>query len=190
MTVVTPSGVEQTGIVHPDARRLLQLWNRWRGAQPIPSRSAMNLQEMGALLPFMMVLERNPVQPLFRLRLAGTALRRFTGRELTGVEFSTLWPEHDRDLVVQALSSTISHLGCHIFLVAGATRSGRQAAFQCVFLPVRVDGRQTVQVLGGLFPLNDPYWFDKHPITSFRLLGGKTLDTEPFGDVEKLVSRA
>ncbi|WP_342641271.1 PAS domain-containing protein [Rhodoligotrophos ferricapiens] len=185
-----PTFGEQTDLLHPDSARLLELWTGWRGDRPAPKRSDAKMRELCPLLPCIMLLERSPVRPLFTFRLAGTALRRFTGRELTGTDFSQIWDPADRERINHALSETLSAYDPHAFLAKGVSASGRTASFECVFLPMLVDGRQTVQVLGALFPLNEPHWFSEHPITNFRTGSDETRDIGALDRINQLVSGA
>lgn len=72
-------------------RRFYQYWLDARGTRRMPPVSAIDpLKLPRDQLPLMMVIESDPVDGRPRIRLAGTALREATERELTGCHLDTL----------------------------------------------------------------------------------------------------
>lgn len=61
-------------------------WQSRRGTRPVPLRRDIDPLEIPRLLPFLMLIEVERLEPLqWRIRLAGTNFRRFFGRDLTGM---------------------------------------------------------------------------------------------------------
>ena len=70
-------------------------WRNWRGDAMLPSRGQIKLDEIGRLLPRVMVLEvLSPGEALFRL--VGTAYLELFGVELTGLNFVDLATPENR----------------------------------------------------------------------------------------------
>ncbi|MGF7161781.1 hypothetical protein FHS85_003422 [Rhodoligotrophos appendicifer] len=146
------------------------------------------MTEMKDILPFLMIIERHPVRDLFSFRLAGTAWRKFTGREMTGTSLATLWSEQDAKQVATCLGNVVAKLQPQKIIADGSTESGRETSFEAVFLPVFVDGRKTVQILGALLPLNEPFWLGSQPITHFRLISARSLSQSQTPHSSEMVS--
>ncbi len=83
-------------------RGLAEYWLSKRGAHgAVPPRSAMDPLDFPQLLPNIMLIERvlQDGADRYRFRLAGTAIRHFTGRELTGCFLDEVVPPEYHEYV-------------------------------------------------------------------------------------------
>lgn len=167
----TQPGSTLDEIMHPRARKLFALWSAWGSEGDLPLRSQMDLAGLKPVLPYMVILERHPVRQSFTFRLAGTALRRFCGMEPTGADFLSLWGKEDGAALGRMLDRVVGKGVPAILRVRGVTAGDRQVAFEVPCLPVRVDGRRSVQVLGAFLPFSEPFWLGEQPLIRYRLMG-------------------
>lgn len=173
---------------HPRARKLFVMWNDWRGARTMPTRNELDLGALKPVLPYMLILERSPVSPRYIFRLAGTALREVTGIELTGRDLLDLWPAGmERIYMEQALDKVVGAQIASVFRLRGETGNGHYLALEMLCLPVRVDNRRTVNVLGALLPFSAPFWLGDPMIRRYRLIERTALCTAAAPDADETV---
>lgn len=80
----TVDGFDGPPIAHPKLRALHAFWHRCRGAGALPRRSAIPAEQFKPWMGHMMILEPVGAQPRFRVRLHGTRLYGYHGKDLTG----------------------------------------------------------------------------------------------------------
>jgi hypothetical protein len=77
-------------LVIPEQRQLFDYWSSKCGERTIPSRRDIRPQEISRLLPFVSLTDVVDGGKRMRVRLAGTQLREFFGREITGAYLDDL----------------------------------------------------------------------------------------------------
>lgn len=157
-------------ISHPRARQFAARWDEWRAGRRMPLRSQLLLREIKQVIPNVLILERHPVRQSYRIRLAGTEVSKLLGRETTGENFLSLWPDDSAALIGNSLDALTGHCRPLVLTARGGARDGRQVAFEAVFTPVGVDGRRTVQALGVMLPLAEPFWLGDYSLTVLKLM--------------------
>jgi len=78
---------DQGALEHPRFRRLREYLRAKAPPGKLPGRQHVDPTELGDLLPYLMLLdvvEQPGEEPRFRIRLAGTRLVQYHGREVTG----------------------------------------------------------------------------------------------------------
>ncbi|HHN66503.1 MAG TPA: PAS domain-containing protein [Thermopetrobacter sp.] len=68
----------------PQQRALYEHWVHLAGADPLPSRASFHPAQVPDLLPHLSLLELRPPPHAFHVRLAGSALPRWHGCDITG----------------------------------------------------------------------------------------------------------
>ncbi len=119
----------------PDCRAFAEAWQHWRGADLVPRRSAVRLEEIRKLLPLVSVIE--VISPeVAKFRLAGTALRDAMGIELTGLNYFDLTKPETRARRVARTQQIVTHpCGGHV-LYPILYASGRTVLTEVFSLPV------------------------------------------------------
>lgn len=134
----------------PEATRLLAAWARLRGDRPAPARHDLDLKQIAPLLPGLFIAERRAAGQPLAWRLAGTAVCRLFGRELTGSGFLACWPGFERSVVERFLHGVTHAHRQAVFHLRLRTDRDQPLAAEMIALPL-VPRRGRMQVLGGLF---------------------------------------
>jgi hypothetical protein len=159
---------------HAVSRELYEYWNRVRGSEPAPPRSAIEPSDLRRVLPDTFILEVNDREH-YSVRLAGTRVCALYCRELKGTNRLDLWQAEDRSAMA-TLAAAVSEDGAAAVVTVDA-RTARNDEISCemVLLPLRNGGAAYERVLGSLAPFGRPHWFGNEPvvrqtITSLRLI--------------------
>src|SRR4051812_48541989 len=83
---------------HPNLRALFSYWRALKGDSAVASRAAFSPADLVPLLPFVLLVDVARSPRAFRFRLTGTAIRDFTGQEMTGKTIEQVFP---RDFALQ-----------------------------------------------------------------------------------------
>lgn len=137
--------------IHPDSKKLIEAWRAREGnggfimGRDIPSRS------LAPLLHSIMVTEPINDRTDYKIRLAGTALRRRWGCEITGLNFSQLFsPEtlaKQLQETNQVLETGLPALMDVKEIEAGVVRFHREAIVLRILAPDKV----TPWIMAGVF---------------------------------------
>lgn len=77
-------------LVIPEQRQLFDYWRAKCGERRMASRADINPREIKRLLPYITLIDVHGAGERLRVRLAGTQLREFFGREITGAYLDDL----------------------------------------------------------------------------------------------------
>lgn len=77
-------------LVIPEQRQIYDYWRSKCGARTMPSRRELRPSEISRLLPYVTLIDVLDHGQRMRVRLAGTQLREFFGREITGAYLDDL----------------------------------------------------------------------------------------------------
>ncbi|MCP5081905.1 MAG: PAS domain-containing protein [Alphaproteobacteria bacterium] len=183
MSLSTITG-RQAEILHPTTRSLYQAWDAIRRGRSAPSRDELDLRAIKDLLANVAVVERHPLQPTFSFRLAGTALRKIFGKELTGTSFLALWSPVEQTTIAELASIVISKHQPATVRFKGFAEDGRVEGIELIMLPmVHTDRRQT-QIIAAIAPLTGPYWLGMHAIVRNEMISHRLIRTDPYSGVD------
>jgi len=93
----------------------------------------------------------------------------YTGNELRGHLFSSLWPEDQRskiDAILKYLCKNATGAVCNI---VGKELRGRSADFELMLLPLATATGLLERILGVLSPFSPPYWVGQWRIIIWQL---------------------
>lgn len=125
-------------ITSPECRAFAEAWQGWRGTDLVPRRSAVRIEEISKLLPYVSIVEMIS-EEVATIRLAGTALCQAMGVELTGLNYFELTDPETRALRVDRTRRIVAQpCGSH-YLHPLAYQSGRTIPTEGLSLPVRPD---------------------------------------------------
>jgi hypothetical protein len=160
---------------HGASRELYEYWNRLRGSERAPQRSAVEPSDLRRVLADTFILEVGGREK-YDVRLAGTRVWSIYCREIKGTNFLDLFVGEDRSAMA-TLAAAVSEDGAAAVLTVNAvTARGDQSAAEIILLPLRHGGSAPFdRVLGSIAMVERPYWLGTEPvtgqtITSLRLI--------------------
>jgi hypothetical protein len=166
-------------LLHAGSRALLRYWELIRGERSVPTRSDLDLRKITDIVPWLFILERNPVRQAYRLRLAGTGISLLWGRDLTGGEFLDEWRETERLFVGSVLDRVVARLQPFVARAHATSTDGNGLKLEMLGVPIRSSANNQVQILGAILPLDDPRWLGHVPLDSLALQSARLIWTEP-----------
>ncbi len=132
-------------------RQLFQYWDEKRGHRPAPSRNDIDPAQMVEFLPNVFLIDVEEEPRRYRIRLMGTALVHWSGRDLTGCHVDEI-----TDQVLGALDELV--MMWEPWLVTGEyeKKTDRVMLYELLALPLSSDGATVNMLLGGItqVPLN------------------------------------
>ena len=159
---------------HATTRELYDYWNRVRGGERAPLRSAIEPSDIRRILSEMFILEVLERDNYF-VRLAGTRVCALYCREIKGTNVLDLWSGEDRQAMA-TLAAAVSEDGAAAVVTISAW-TAREQEVQCelILLPLRHGGTRFDRVLGSCAVMERPYWLGSEPvvrqsIASLRLI--------------------
>ncbi len=166
-------------LLHPGSRALFRHWETIRGERSVPCRSDLDLRKITDIVPWLCILERNPVRQAYRWRLAGTGIGLLWGHEPTGGEFLEEWREHERPGFGAILDRVVAALQPCIARAQAMSIDGDWVRLEMLGVPIRSSASNQVQILGAILPLENPKWLGHVPLDSLSLQSAKLIWTEP-----------
>jgi len=153
---------------HPHTNELYIYWNRIRGTRTAPDRSAIEPADIRNILKdtFILRVEGNDD---YAFRLAGTRTCSLLGREVKNSNFLELFHGDNKDAVQTLLHTTCEDASVNVLGLIGKSKHGHTMPLEAIFLPLRLNGRTDVRIIGCLAPLKMPYWAGMEPIEELKL---------------------
>jgi hypothetical protein len=150
---------------HGASRELYEYWNRVRGSDRAPQRSAIEPSDLRRVLGDTFILEVVR-RDKYDVRLAGTRVWSIYCRELKGTNFLDLFAGEDRSAMA-TLGAAVSEDGAAAVVTVNAvTARGDEMTCETLLLPLRHGGAAPFdRVLGTLAPIERPYWLGSEPVT-------------------------
>jgi hypothetical protein len=148
--------VERTATVgalrDPHMQALHSYWLAKRGDRSMPARKDIDPSEIKPLLPYVMMIDMEAPYR-YRMRLVGTGIVDFIGRDFTGrIAGSEMPPDAAR--MMHAILDTVAEFRSPIFR-AGKAYWWKEKAyrdFEACFLPLSNDDKTVNIILGGMKP--------------------------------------
>jgi hypothetical protein len=130
----------------PVARRLLDYWLSKLDGRTAPRREDILPEELGDLLPWVVLVEVVGSPPRFRVRLAGTGVVREYGAEMTGQFLDDLDMGGARDRSLEDHRRAVLECRPVVGTFDFKKDDGRWVTYERITLPLSADG-QTVNML-------------------------------------------
>ena len=126
-------------------RQLFQYWDEKRGHRSAPARDDIDPAQMVECLPNVFLIDVEEEPRRYRVRLMGTALGRWSGRDLTGCHVDEI-----TDQVLAALDELVTTW--EPWLVTGeyVKKTDRVILYELLALPLSSDGATVNMILGGI----------------------------------------
>ena len=171
-------GSQEDLILHPGARKLLDLWMDLKGERAAPARVDLDLRQVPRQAPWLFILEPAGEAQRFTYRLAGTGLCGFLRKEVTGTDILSGWGRFERGAIARALSTATGRLQPAHFRLRYLTDGGQRIGADMLALPMTARDDRNVHLLGGLFPHANPdiWHYDKLApvdLAAVRLFDGR-----------------
>jgi hypothetical protein len=159
---------------HSASRELFEYWNRVRGKERAPHRSAIEPSDIRRILADTFILEVVDRETL-QVRLAGTRVCSIYCRELKGTNFLDLWRADDRSAMGTLAAAVAEDGAAAVVTVEAKTGRDQEVAAELLLLPLRHSGPTFDRILGSFATLERPYWLgteavDRPTIASLRLI--------------------
>jgi hypothetical protein len=174
-------------IKHPGTRALFSFWEKIRGEKAAPNRDDIDLRQIAAIVPNLIMLERDYLHQTFKWRLAGSQISQLYRQHLTSTDALAGWRGFERDTLKKLFTMVVTRLQPCLVRYLLTTDTGQVIAAELVGLPLLARNGSRFHILGGIFPLCDISNFGYSAITFLELSAARSIWTEPLpGD--KLVA--
>jgi hypothetical protein len=150
---------------HGASRELYEYWNRLRGGEKAPQRSAIEPSDLRRVLADTFILEVAG-RERYDIRLAGTRVWSIYCREIKGTNLLDLFAGEDRSAMA-TLGAAVSEDGAAAVVTVNAlTARGDETACELILLPLRHGSAAAFdRILGSIAVLERPYWLGTEPVT-------------------------
>jgi hypothetical protein len=152
-------------------KELFAYWDGLRNGRPAPDRSEIDPSAIRHLLADSFIIEIDPEQREFPLRLCGARLNSLWLCEQTGRSFLHLWREQDRTNAAAALMTAVEG-GTPIV----GSVSGEGVEFELLLLPLLHFGRPRQRIMGSLSMPRQPVWFGQRAMEPLTLKCLRVMD--------------
>jgi hypothetical protein len=142
--------VTTTALRDADLLALHSYWLAKRGDRSMPARADIDPTEIKTLLPYLTLHDMAPPNR-YRIRLVGTAIVDFVGRDFTGKQAGTEMPP-EAARTMHLLLDTVAETRLPLFRAGKAWWWKEKAYrdFEACFLPLSADGKTVNMILGGV----------------------------------------
>ena len=159
---------------HATTRTIFSYWDALRGERSAPERGEIEPGAIRHVLADTFILEVGPERAA-TIRLAGTRVCAFFGRELRGEPFAALWHAEAANDVRRAIDAVVEETAGCVAGLSAATEEGVSADFEMVLLPLRHRGKPHARILGALSPAAVPPWLGLYPVRSLTTVSLRVL---------------
>ena len=174
-------------IRHPGTRTLFSYWEKIRGEKAAPNRDDLDLRQISAIVPNLLMLERDHLHQTFKWRLAGSEISQLYRQKLTYTNALAGWRGFERNTLKQLFNSVVTSLQPCLIRFHLTTDTGQIIGAELLGLPIHARNGSQFHVFGGIFPLRDISQLGYGAITFMELSAAHSIWTEPLpGD--KLVA--
>ncbi len=148
---------------HATTRELYEYWNRVRGGERAPLRSAIEPSDIRQILGEMFILEVLE-RDNYYVRLAGTRVCALYCREIKGTNLLDLWSGEDRHAMATLAAAVSEDGAAAVVTIVAETARDQQVPCELILLPLRHGGSTFDRVLGSCAAMERPYWLGSEPI--------------------------
>ena len=174
-------------IMHPGTRALFSFWEKIRGEKAAPNRDDLDLRQISALVPNLLIMERDHLHQTFKWRLAGSEVSQLFRRKLTSTNALAGWSSFERNTLKQLFNAVVTSLQPCLVRFHLTTDTGQVIGAELLGLPILARNGMRFHIFGGIFPLRDVSNLGYGAVTFVELAAARSIWTEPLpGD--KLVA--
>ena len=174
-------------IQHPGTRALFSFWEKIRGEKAAPGRDDLDLRQISAIIPNLLILERDHLHQTFKWRLAGSEIGQLYRQKLTNTNALAGWGGFEHNILKQLFNTVVTSLQPCLVRFHLTTDTGQTIGAELLGLPMLARNGMRFHIFGGIFPLRDISRMGYGSITALELSAARSIWTEPLpGD--KLVA--
>ena len=179
--MIQDSTVEDHGdsqILHPGSRQLFRQWEMLRAERACPTREDFEFAPLKAILPDIVVIDRDFLRNSFRFRLAGTRVCALFNKNLTAANVMDGWDGFESDIISRHLLTVINQQQPAVIRMRLTTDRGQVIAAELILLPVQMRESHRMQIIGGLFPFRAAQSLGHSGIVKRELVSARVIWTE------------
>lgn len=165
-------------ILHPGSRKLFSHWEMLRAERACPTREEFDLAPLKAMMPDMVVIDRDFLRNSFKFRLAGTAVCALFNRNLTGQNVLDGWDAFESDVISRHLLTVLNQQQPVVIRTRLTTDRNQIVAAELIALPVQMRESHRIQIIGGMFPFRAAMSLGHSGITQRELVSARVIWTE------------
>ncbi len=156
-------------IMHPTSRTLFRFWEGARGELPAAKKQQLNLKKVSKILPSLCIVERHPLKQTYTWRLAGTAIGKLWGHEVTGQDLFTNWADFERQTVATGFDMVIATMQPCVVRFKATNNHGNEIGVEFLAVPIQDEKSGAIQILGTVVPFRSPDWLGTTELVSFEI---------------------
>jgi hypothetical protein len=165
-------------ILHPGSRQLFRYWEMLRAERACPTREEFEFSALKAIMPDMVVIDRDFLRNSFKYRLAGTRVCTLFNQNLTSNNVMNGWDAFESDVISRHLLTVVNQQQPAVVRMRLTTDRGQVVAAELVALPVQMRESHRVQIIGGLFPFRAAHGLGHAGVVRRELVSARVIWTE------------
>jgi hypothetical protein len=172
---------QDTQMLHPGSRQLFRYWETLRAEKAYPRREDVDFAAIKAVMPDLVIIERDHLRKSFRYRLAGSRVCALFGMNLTATDVFAAWDHFETDVIRRHLEIALTRFQPAVIRMRLTTDRDQQLAAELVVLPVQMQNSNRVQLIGGMFPFRPVTALGHSVIAARELVSARVIWTEHQG---------
>ena len=176
-------------ILHPGTRALFRFWEKIRGENAAPRRDDLDLRQISAIVPNLLMLDRDNLLQTYKWRLSGSETSLLYRKPLTYTDALAGWSSFERDTLNQRFDAVVTSLQPCLIRYHLTTDTEQVIGAELLGLPIQARNGMRFHIFGGVFPFRDISAMGYGAITHLELSGARTIWTEPLPGDTLLASR-
>ncbi|MCR9221515.1 MAG: PAS domain-containing protein [Alphaproteobacteria bacterium] len=132
----------------PRHRRLYDYWDQRRGGRRTPARADIDPLDLPELLANLWLIDVETEPMDFRIRLAGTAISRIVGRDITGARFRELFLGPEGAAIFEEYCGVVARWTPHYTVHTVHWANREHVRYRRLALPLSSDGARVDMLLG------------------------------------------
>lgn len=178
VTEQTTASQDESRILHPSSRTLFRFWEAMRAEKPALRRSDLDLSQIRALVPDLLIAAVDEASQTYRWRLAGTGICELYRSEMTGRNFLDGWDAFEADVIARFLAGVIHNQQPCLLRFRMHTDMNQIIGTELIGLPLLASDSRSIHIFGGLFPFREIWTLGYGKIKSIELSGARSIWTE------------
>jgi hypothetical protein len=166
-------------IQHAGTRMLFRYWEKMRGENAAPRRDDLDLRQISAIVPNLILLDRDNLRQTYKWRLSGSETSQLYRRPLTNTDALTGWSSFERETLKQHFDAVVTNLQPCLIRYHLTTDTEQVISAELLGLPMQARNGMRFHIFGGVFPLRDALAMSYDRIVHLELSGIRTIWTEP-----------
>ena len=150
------------------SRLLYTYWDSVRNGRLAPYRYEIEPVKIATLLPETWIAEHKDAATC-KLRLAGTRICHWLGRELRGLDLLDLWRPAEREAMESVLRNVAQEGAVGIIRASAHPEHSRRADFELTMMPLMHKDHRVTRIIGCLTAIDPPYWLGTAVLEDFHL---------------------